>query len=211
MCRLTLYLSGPDKLILIQEAVQLWNGSVMSKDGALQLLLIVDYIFDWARDIYRPSILRRLKCLAGGHADDQISLANDSDIMSMRRHISDWIQPPPSVVESDSDVESAIPTGVLDHQDLLPLQIPNTKLGTLRSASLVNSRVVGLYIAEHNVRTLLQLAAGPQPQPPNSERAAREIVSFLTKWDELIVLDGDSINHIESAWTGDPITPSERP
>jgi hypothetical protein len=196
--------SGPDQPILIQDIVQLWDGSIMSKDGALQLLLIVDYIFDWARDIYRPSILRQLKSLASGEAYDQISLANDSDIMSMRRQISDWIQPPPSVVGSDSDVESANPTGVLDHQNLLSIQIPNTKLGKLRSASLVNSRVVGLYIAEHNIRTLLQLAAGTPQNTSHSEKAAREILSFLTRWNELMVLNGDDIDKIEMIWTGKP-------
>jgi hypothetical protein len=194
--------SDPDRLILIQDIVQLWDGAIMSKDSALQLLLIVDYIFDWARDIYRPSILRQLKSLASGEAYDQISLANDSDIMSMRRHISDWIQPPPSTVGSDLDAESANPTLVLDHQNLLPIQIPNTKLGTLRSASLVNSRVVGLYIAEHNVQTLLELAAGTPQNPSHSEKAAREVVSFLTRWKELIVLNGDDIDKIDMTWTG---------
>jgi hypothetical protein len=196
--------SGPDRLILIQDIVQLWDGSIMSKDSALQLLLIVDYIFDWARDIYRPSILRQLKSLASGEACDQISLANDSDIMSMRRHISDWIQLPPSTVGSDFDAESASPTIVLDHQSLLPIQIPNTKLGTLRSASLVNSRVVGLYIAEHNVRTFLELAAGTPQNTSHSEKAAREVVSFLTSWKELIVLNGDDIDKIDMTWTGKP-------
>jgi hypothetical protein len=196
--------SDPDMLILIQDIVQLWDGSIMSKDSALQLLLIVDYIFDWARDIYRPSILRQLKSLASGEAYDQISLANDSDIMSMRRHISDWIQPPPSTVGSDFDAESANPTVVLDHQNLLPIQIPNTKLGTLRSASLVNSRVIGLYITEHNVRNFLELAAGTPPNTSHSEKAARELVSFLTRWDELIVLDGDDIDKIDMTWTGKP-------
>jgi len=184
--------------------VQLWDGSILTKDSALQLLLIVDYIFDWARDIYRPSILRQLKSLASGEAYDQISLANDSDIMSMRRHISDWIQPPPSTIGSDSGAESANPTVVLDHQNLLPIQIPNTKLGTLRSASLVNSRVVGLYIAEHNVRTFLELAAGTPPNTSHSEKAARDFVLFLTRWEELIILNGDDIDNIDMAWTGKP-------
>jgi hypothetical protein len=196
--------SDPDKLILIQNVVQLWDGSIMSKDSALQLLLIVDYIFDWARDIYRPSILRQLKSLSNGEAHDQISLANNSDIMSMRGQISDWIQPPPSAVGSDFDAESANPSVVLDHQNPLPIQIPNTKLGILRSASLVNSQVVGLYITEHNVRTFLELAAGASQNTSRSEKAAREVVSFLTRWEELIVLDGDDIDKIDMTWTKKP-------
>ncbi|PVH77521.1 hypothetical protein DL98DRAFT_637260 [Cadophora sp. DSE1049] len=36
----------------------LWSGRVDTHDGALQILLLVDYIFDWARDIYRSGILQ---------------------------------------------------------------------------------------------------------------------------------------------------------
>lgn len=34
----------------------MWQGTIQSQDGALQLLLIVDYIRSWARDIYRTAI-----------------------------------------------------------------------------------------------------------------------------------------------------------
>lgn len=36
---------------------ELWNGNIESHDGALQLLQIVDYIWTWARDIYRIQVL----------------------------------------------------------------------------------------------------------------------------------------------------------
>jgi hypothetical protein len=41
-----------------QKIYDLWQGTIQSEDGALQLLLIVDYIWSWARDIYRPTIRR---------------------------------------------------------------------------------------------------------------------------------------------------------
>lgn len=41
----------------MKRIVLLWKGSIDSRDEALQLLLILDHIFDWARDQYRPSIL----------------------------------------------------------------------------------------------------------------------------------------------------------
>lgn len=46
----------------IQRIFQLWLGIIESEDGALQLLQIVDFIWTWARDVYRPQIRR---CLAG--------------------------------------------------------------------------------------------------------------------------------------------------
>jgi hypothetical protein len=39
----------------------LWAGRLDTQDGVLQVLLLVDYIFDWARDIYRHSIARLLQ------------------------------------------------------------------------------------------------------------------------------------------------------
>jgi len=169
----------------------------MSKDSSLQLLLIVDYIFDWARDIYRPSILRQLKSLVTGSTFDQISLTDDSDIISMRRNISNWVQAAPSTVagldfEQDFGEHDIAPA--LDHQSLLRIPIPNTKLGTLRSAALVESRVEGLFITEQNVTKLLQLAGGEEP--------ARQLLNFLAKWNELLLLTGDDLDDLEEAWMG---------
>ncbi len=36
---------------------ELWSGVLLSEDAALQLLLIIDLIFDWARDIVRHLFL----------------------------------------------------------------------------------------------------------------------------------------------------------
>jgi hypothetical protein len=44
--------------------IELWLGKLSCENGALQLLLILDYILDWARDFYRPTIIRELKTLA---------------------------------------------------------------------------------------------------------------------------------------------------
>jgi hypothetical protein len=60
----------------------MWDGSVLSHDKALQLLLIVDYIFDWARDLYRPSILRQLKSIATDKDYDTVSLTRETNIFS---------------------------------------------------------------------------------------------------------------------------------
>jgi hypothetical protein len=46
------------------EFVSLWEGIIINHNDALQLVLIVDYIIDWARDIYRSSIMRQLMSVA---------------------------------------------------------------------------------------------------------------------------------------------------
>ncbi|KAK2590949.1 hypothetical protein QQS21_011368 [Conoideocrella luteorostrata] len=43
--------------------VRLWNGDVSFLDDALRLLLIMDFIFDWARDDYRERIICQLQYL----------------------------------------------------------------------------------------------------------------------------------------------------
>jgi hypothetical protein len=40
----------------LQRIYEIWQGTIQSQDGALQLLLIVEYIWSWARDVYRPAI-----------------------------------------------------------------------------------------------------------------------------------------------------------
>ncbi|KAL9050968.1 MAG: hypothetical protein Q9162_006319 [Coniocarpon cinnabarinum] len=63
---------GRDRPLL---CIELWNGDIVDVDKAMQLLMIVDYILDWARDAYRPTVLKRLNVLAnsgmtGGEDDD---------------------------------------------------------------------------------------------------------------------------------------------
>jgi hypothetical protein len=72
-----------------QKVVDLWEGRITSNNDALRLLLIVDYIFDWARDIYRETIIGELRTLS---ASDNPSSANDSDIFSTIDRIAIWPQ-----------------------------------------------------------------------------------------------------------------------
>lgn len=42
----------------IQEILQLWRGDVSQIDGGLQILLLIDYIVDWALELYIPGSQR---------------------------------------------------------------------------------------------------------------------------------------------------------
>lgn len=44
----------------LQQVFHLWHGNLESQDGALQICQIVDFIWTWARDVYRPQIRRCL-------------------------------------------------------------------------------------------------------------------------------------------------------
>jgi hypothetical protein len=158
-------------------------------------VLIVDYILDWARDVYRPSILRHLKSITTGKAYDEISLAADSDVFSMRRHISSWIPAPPSTIDESELEENLGPSNALS------IPMPNTKLGTVRSAAISEFRFVSLHITQNNVTSLLQLAAGNTQNTEHSTKAARELVNFITRWDEMLLLTGADLDELEYLWT----------
>ncbi|PMD30617.1 hypothetical protein L207DRAFT_573440 [Hyaloscypha variabilis F] len=50
------------------QVFELWDGNLESQDGALQICQIVDFIWTWARDVYRPQIR---KCLRRQAADQR--------------------------------------------------------------------------------------------------------------------------------------------
>jgi hypothetical protein len=52
----------------LQQVFHLWHGNLESQDGALQIFQIVDFIWTWARDVYRPQIRR---CLSGSVAHNR--------------------------------------------------------------------------------------------------------------------------------------------
>ncbi|OCK93863.1 uncharacterized protein K441DRAFT_660617 [Cenococcum geophilum 1.58] len=59
-----------------------WSGCLKFNDDALTLLLLVDYIFDWARDVHRTSILSQLKILSEDSFTLSRTATQDSDILS---------------------------------------------------------------------------------------------------------------------------------
>jgi hypothetical protein len=162
---------------------------------------------DWARDIYRIAILKQLQSLVTGQAFDQISII-DSEIISMRRDPTSWIPAPPSTVFDDmeedlSDAmdEEGLPLMSLDHQALLDFRIPNSKLGTVRSASLIDFRFDCFYLTQRLVPSFLQVIGGRRHNPRNTEKAARHIINFITQFDEVLVMSGADLELLEKLWT----------
>lgn len=122
----------------------------------------------------------------------------------MKGTVTSWIPAPPSVIGGlDLDDELGSTTvAELDHQNLLPHTIPNTKFGSVRSASMVHHRFASLHITEQNVITLLKLAGGPEHREERSTKEARELVNYITRWDDVLVLNGADLDELESQWTG---------
>ncbi|KAL5615818.1 hypothetical protein FOBRF1_004566 [Fusarium oxysporum] len=160
--------------------VRLWSGGVDSLDSALQLLLIVDYIADWARDIYREGIARSLLKLA---SHDTQSLARDADIFSMAGNVKEWACSSPEASEAGASQS---------FQD--PLREFDCFAGIFRDARFVRSKFIGLIITEENVEQLLQTGA-------TTGDTYRLTNSLLDSIQDSVRVRGGVLNELELLWT----------
>lgn len=88
------------------------------------------------------------------------------------------------------------------HDRVLPMPIPDTELGSLRSAHVFDARISGVRINKRNAEAMLRLAEGANGQKNKSQEAARAVLRFMERWDEIISLSEDDLNDLEIAWTG---------
>ncbi|KAE8448451.1 hypothetical protein EG329_009516 [Mollisiaceae sp. DMI_Dod_QoI] len=121
----------------------LWHGYLNGVDGALQILLIVDFIFDWARDVYRPTIMSQLSDLSDLR-EDTLSAEADDDVWSLR---------------GDS-ISNSIQTDKKDDCNLKEWDMFDPGLGVFRPAWIFESVFQCLYVTKHNVKDLLNSIPG---------------------------------------------------
>ncbi|KAL2808864.1 hypothetical protein BJX63DRAFT_16434 [Aspergillus granulosus] len=170
--------------------LDLWQGNICRRSSALQLLLIVDYIFDWARDGYRPAIIGELTILAA--AEMQLF---DSDIFSTiaRRHSHNESQ----FRSFSQDTLRHIASETEDEKATVDFPYVDTRLslGVVRDASLVESQCLSLHITEANVEAFwLSLTA-----PDTSNSVLQTILQCLeSSWR----VTSDTLAYIQAAWTG---------
>ncbi|OBT65441.1 hypothetical protein VE03_06066 [Pseudogymnoascus sp. 23342-1-I1] len=146
------------------EIVTLWTGQLNDLESTLQLLLIIDYIFDWARDIYRPSLISQLKKLAKAPSedddrtcDDDISgIGSDSDIFSLANPkqtlasmkkpsvIKDW----GAAVEHDTEI---VPD---EERDLKKWATHDSNFGVFRPACTVQNLFRCVFVTKANIDAL---------------------------------------------------------
>lgn len=145
-----------------------------------------------------------------GIAYDQVSLSHDSDIYSLnnvnrlRRRISDWIPAPPTVMDVPDLSENFFSSSEsITHGEVLSVPIPNTERGSLRSASIFDAEILGLRLTKENTDTVLRFIRGPKEDEKKSKEAARQLMNFLSRWDEFIALPETDLDFLEDTWTGD--------
>ena len=184
----------------------MWHGRICSPDGALQILLIIDYIFDWARDLYRPSVFRSLEAIANPNTDDTASVATDSDIYSCKRFArGDDI----TAAESDFGFDN-LETSTNDESLLEPWKKYDTlstrgicfsDLRAFRPSYIVESAFECLNITGDNIGTLIASLGG---KPQHLMRMARDALAALRIGP--MILTERILSQIEDTWTGTPRT-----
>ncbi|KAJ5364539.1 uncharacterized protein N7496_010252 [Penicillium cataractarum] len=162
----------------------LWGGSVTSKNGALQLLLIVDYVFEWARDIYREDILNKLRIVASGQNDCASMIHPDTDIFSTLT----------SIHPSMSDGDSRNTQGSY-HQGLKDFEALDSQQGIVRHATFVESQYRCFFVTRDNVTTMLQ-----STKDQSRKTLIRQIITTLQQVP--LSISWACLSMIEEEWTG---------
>ncbi|KAK5167487.1 uncharacterized protein LTR77_007186 [Saxophila tyrrhenica] len=186
----------------------LQGGDIASKDGALQLLLLLDLIADWARDTLRPSIIAQLRSLATGRDLDEISLGPDSDILSKEKTLRDWLSRVPSTIAPDETAHATASQSIQPsiRKDLTSVSPPNTELGIVRPMTTTIFQLAGLRVTAGNVESLLALSDGPASDKEESA-CARKLLAEICGWDEVFVVLGAYLDDLERLWTDERVNP----
>jgi hypothetical protein len=191
-------------LTLPQNIVCLWEGSITSYDAALQLVLIIDYIVDWARDIFRLGIMRQLMSVVDRGTQSAYTIIEDHDILSTRDYANSWFgdRPVPTIGGAEAAVVPAGP--VFDAIDFTVVESPLEPLFKstgnhvdirVWEGAKYEARVRGLYITKNDA-TALEHFARTGFRTLNTEY--RERCWFLLSHPRYI-------KTIEQAWTGSQV------
>lgn len=178
----------------------LWSGCITGRDEALQLILIVDHIVDWARDVFRPNITRKLRSLTCGDFSDQTTI--DSDVMSLKRdssYVAEWARTQArSEVAPEERVE--VPDQPIDPQPPITqdtLKQLSSKHGLVKDARPIESRLKGLLITRDSLKSIL-LA---YKSLVKKNLFISQVVSILDN-EGVMLKDRDALSRVEDFWAG---------
>ncbi|KAL4962169.1 uncharacterized protein BDV14DRAFT_210694 [Aspergillus stella-maris] len=175
--------TGPSQRYCI---LDLWQGNIRKHSSALQLLLIVDYIFDWARDGYRPTIIKELSTLAGSEMQ-----VFDPDIFSTGDPSQSQL---PTSQLSGLSPSQELSWLQIDPSDSASLNVTRPPLGVVRDASNIESRFLGLCISETDVDEFWDF----MDVESSSEASLQGILKSLQgSWR----VTGDTLSFIQACWS----------
>ncbi|PVH82411.1 hypothetical protein DL98DRAFT_653163 [Cadophora sp. DSE1049] len=200
--------------------LDLWTGRLDSRDGALQILLLVDYIFDWARDLYRHGIARLLKVLSkkasGEELNDIVSISLDTDFQSIDQRmeaLQDQMELDPpfnqGVAVWQHQMESDPPApqfaGILETSDLCEeeseqWQKTDTVAGAFRNPSIIETCFECVRFTNDAFQTLL----APFITNEISEERLQQFTSAMegAVAGHAVMISDDVLSYLEEQWTG---------
>ncbi|KAH6614659.1 hypothetical protein B0J18DRAFT_439869 [Chaetomium sp. MPI-SDFR-AT-0129] len=165
--------------------VQVWAGSITNRDDALRLLLIVDYMSDWARDIYRTTVITELRVLANPDTDVSTIFA-DTDIFSSGRSHPDGVAGDKARAFSYDPADAQAAFKALD-----------SDVGAVRVTAWLESRFRALVITEANVQRLTNSIREDFRAP-----FVRQILNqFYSPDADPVALTPQDLADLETAWT----------
>lgn len=166
------------------------------RDEALQLLLIVDHIFDWARDSYRPSILRHIKSLSKPSSAGIMPDSDDSDIWSLRSPVENMAKGSPR--EQTPDIVELSETPEI-FRISRPPHLLDSPTGAFRYVSTIVSEFSALLITGDSANTVLQSFA----TETRAKLYARKALKALVGTTKVVRLTGQTLGQLEHLWTGE--------
>jgi hypothetical protein len=178
----------------------LWEGSITGYDEALQLVLIVDYIVDWARDIFRPSIMRQLMSVVDKGSRSTYKIIDEPDILSLPGHANSWYGDRPIAIINEVETFEVPAKPAFDAMDstigssLEPLFKSTGKHVDMRvwEGAKYESRVRGLYITEDDADAAKHIDG----------ESGRHFYTVHMSRCWFLLSQVHDIKTIEQAWTG---------
>ncbi|CAN9299521.1 unnamed protein product [Alternaria alternata] len=183
-----------------RDVVRLWQGDITGYDEALQLVLIMDYIVDWARDIFRPSIIRQLMSVVDKGKESSYTMVEGHDILSIRDYANSSYgdRRIPNIGEAGTFEAPAQPAfdavSSTTGSSFEPLFESTGKHVDIRvwEAAKYESRARGLFITEDDTSAMKHLI--------DEDYRRLETVDMGRCW--FLLPNVQSIKIIEEAWTG---------
>ena len=172
-------------------------------DSTLQLLLIIDYIYDWARDVFRPSIISQLAKLANPAQDEDrlhdngfTTADTDSDIFSLGGEYQRKRNDQRNDIEAwDATVEDPTAAMLEEELSLIKWATCDSPFGIFRPARIVESLFRCLCVTKENVEALFSII----PKGRSPKILARNAENVLNV--NHVLVSEDVLGRMEELWT----------
>ncbi|KAE8363421.1 hypothetical protein BDV27DRAFT_158820 [Aspergillus caelatus] len=177
------YAAVPDGLR--SRIIELWGGSILRHDYALQLLLIVDMICDWAKNIFKKTIMEKL----GAPVLDRPEKSHGATRTGQPNN------------ELDEIGESLSGTKLSETTRASSDQLKWSKIAHIRSETDVRYqfRSISLPESKKGLTRILLAIGGTR----HFYQAAQQLLS-LFNLDGPLIIRAEQIYHLHSTWTNTP-------